>query len=53
MLIYVILFVLFLSLKEDKPICNMSNSLRAIIFCLIKLTEIYLRKWLKLFIKKF
>ena len=46
--VYVILFVLFLSLNEDKPHSNMLNSLRAIIFCLIKLSEIYLRKKAKM-----
>ena len=53
MLVYVILFGLFLSLIEDKPHCNMSNSLRAMIFCLIKFSEIYLRKWQKWLYKKF
>ena len=53
MLVYVMLFALFLSLSEDKSHFNMSNSLRAMIFCLIKLLEIYLGKWQKLSHKTF
>ena len=52
-ILYVILFVLFLALNRDKPYYNILNSLGAMIFCFIKLLEIYLRKWLEWCIKKF
>ena len=52
-LVYVILFVVFFASNEDKPHCNILNSLGAMIFCVIKLSEIYLRKWIKWRIKDF
>ena len=41
------LIVLFLAFNRNKPYYNILNSLGAMIFCFIKLTEIYLGKWLK------
>ena len=51
--LYAILFVLFLALNKGKSHYNMLNSLGAMIFCFIKLSEICLRKWMKLPIKFF
>ena len=39
--------MLFLPINKDKPHHNMSNSMGAMIFCFIKLSEIYHRKYLK------
>ena len=46
-ILYVILFVLFLALNKDKSHYNMLNSLGAMIFCFIKLSEICLGKLMK------
>ena len=39
-MVYGTFFVLFLATNEDKPHCNILNSMRAVIFCFIKLWEV-------------